>query len=306
MSAALEVLTTGPLALVEDLGRPGWAAVGVGRSGAADRGAHRLANRLVGTPEASATLEVLLGGLAVRARGRVTVALTGAPAPATVDGREVPHAAPVDLPDGAVLRLGVPATGLRTHLAVRGGLDVTPVLGSRSTDTLSGVGPPAVAAGDVLPVGSATTGLPHVEHAPLAPPAGGPVDLAVLPGPRAGWVGGLASLTGAVRTVGPASDRVGVRLTGAPVARLAVFAGVELPSEGMVRGAVQLPPGGEPVLFGPDHPVTGGYPVVAVLTPAATDRAAQLRPGQPVRLIPARAGGPGGRAGGMPGRSRRA
>ena len=154
MTPGLEVLATGPLTLVEDSGRPGLAVLGVGRSGAADRTAFTLGARLLGQDPDRAALEVMLGGLAVRATGRVVLALTGAPAPATVDGRPVPHAAVVELSGGQVLRLGVPPQGLRTYLGVRGGIDVEPVLGSRATDVLSGVGPAVVAAGDVLPIGA--------------------------------------------------------------------------------------------------------------------------------------------------------
>ena len=296
MSGSLEVLATGPLALVEDEGRPGLAAVGVGRSGAADRAAHRLGARLVGHPTDRAALEVLLGGLTVRARGRLTVVLTGAPAPATVDGRAVAHASLVDLADGAVLTLGMPSAGLRTYLTVRGGIDVAPVLGSRSTDTLSGVGPPPVAVGDVLPVGDPGGSFPRVDQAahrgePQQP--GAAVALEVLPGPRSDWVGGwtgggLGGLLSAAWTVSGQSDRIGLRLTGARVERVDPWTDAELPSEGVVRGAVQVPPSGEPVVFLPDHPVTGGYPVIAVLTASAADRAAQLRPGDPVRLVAAR------------------
>ena len=288
VSRSLEVLATGPLVLVEDEGRPGHGAVGVPHSGAADRGAHRLGARLVGHDPALASLEVLLGGLAVRARGRLTVALTGAPAPATLDDRPVAHASVVDVPDGAVLRLGTPPTGLRTVLTVRGGIDVAPVLGSRSTDTLSGLGPPPVAAGDVLPVGTPGRTFPTVDHAVHRTPAPtGPTVLEVLPGPRASWVGDderLGGLLGTTWAVGGDSDRIGLRLTGSRVDRSPAYLDRELPSEGLVRGAVQVPPGGEPVVFLADHPVTGGYPVVAVLTPASADRAAQLRPGDPVRL----------------------
>ncbi len=222
---ALEVLATGPLVLVEDAGRPGLAAVGVGRSGAADRTAHRLGARLVGHPEDRASLEVLLGGLRVRARGRLTVAVTGAPAPATLDGRPVAHATLVEVPDGGVLALGMPAGGLRTYLTVRGGVDVPAVLGSRSTDTLSGLGPPAVTVGDVLPVGAPGSRFPTVDHAPH-PPArhDGPVVLEVLPGPRASWVGGwetgLGGLLDVARTVAGETDRVGLRLTGPAVERV--------------------------------------------------------------------------------------
>ncbi|WP_377639590.1 biotin-dependent carboxyltransferase family protein [Oryzobacter terrae] len=288
MTPSLEVLATGPLVLVEDEGRPGHAAVGVPHSGAADLGAHRLGARLVGHDPSLASLEVLLGGLAVRARGRLTVALTGALAPATVDGRPVAHASVVDVPDGAVLRLGTPPHGLRTHLTVRGGIDVAPVLGSRSADTMSGLGPPPVRPGDVLPVGSPGPSFPTVDHAvQRAAPHTGTTVLRCLPGPRASWVGDderLGGLLGPVFTVGGDSDRIGLRLTGSRVERTPEHRDLELPSEGLVRGAVQVPPGGEPVVFLADHPVTGGYPVVAVLDPDSADRAAQLRPGDRVRL----------------------
>ena len=294
MSPVLAVLATGPLVLVEDDGRPGLAAVGVGGSGAADRASYRLGARLVGDAPGKAALEVLLGGLTLRAHGRVTVAVTGARAPATVDGRPVAHASLIDVPDGATLTLGMPATGLRTYVTVRGGIDVPPVLGSRSTDTLSQLGPPPVSVGDVLPVGPPGRDFPTVDHAAHpSPGSNDPAVLEVLPGPRAAWVGGwatgLGGLLGVERHVSADSDRAGVRLAGSPVQRVAAWRDVELPSEGMVRGAVQVPPGGEPVLFLADHPVTGGYPVVGVLTASACDHTAQLRPGDAVRLVRAAA-----------------
>ena len=166
MKPALEVLATGALVLIEDEGRPGHAAVGVGPSGAADRSAYRLGSRLVGHGDGRAALEVLLGGLSVRAHGRVTVALTGAHTPAAVDGRPVGHASLVEVADGSVLTLGMPSVGVRTYLTVRGGIDVDPVLGSRSTDTLSGVGPAPVGVGDVLPLGDPGTTFPEVDHVP--------------------------------------------------------------------------------------------------------------------------------------------
>ncbi len=294
MSPTLEVLTTGPLLLIEDDGRPGLAAVGVGRSGAADRASYRLGARLVGHAPGRAALEVLLGGLTVRAHGRVTVALTGAPAPATVDGRPVAHAGLVDVPDGATIALGMPATGLRTYLTVRGGIDVPPVLGSRSTDTCPGSGHHRCGWATCCRWERPGRDFPTVDHAAHPPPGSDdPAVLEVRPGPRAAWVGGwptgLGGLLGVQRVVSADSDRAGVRLAGSPVQRAARWRDVELPSEGMVRGAVQVPPGGEPVLFLADHPVTGGYPVVGVLTASAGDRAAQLRPGDAVRLVRAAA-----------------
>ena len=282
MTRAVEVVAVGALALVEDLGRPGHGASGVGRSGAADRAALRLANRIVANPEGAAGVEVVFGGLAVRAAGPLTVALAGAPAPADVDGTPVGHHALVELRDGQVLRLGMPSTGLRTYLAVRGGVDVPAVLGSRSTDTLSGLGPDKLGEGDVLPIGPEPEALPLVDVAPVPLAPGGTVTLHVVAGPRLDYLADPDELTRTEWVASSRSDRVGMRLEGTHLRRRNDS---ELPSEGMVRGAVQVPPGGGPVVFLADHPVTGGYPVVATVRDADVDRAAQIRPGQAVRFV---------------------
>ena len=278
----LVVLAPGPRSTVQDRGRSGWASIGVPRSGAADLAAHDLANRLVGNRPEAATLEATAGGLRVRAGATVLVAVTGAPAPVVVDGRPAPLDAPLTLRAGAVLELGLPARGLRSYLAVRGGIDVPPVLGSRSTDTLSGLGPAPLRPGDLLPVGDLAGHEPGVDVAPVARPAERPV-LRVLPGPRRDWLhtDAWTALCREEWTVSSASDRVGVRLTGP---RLARGREDELPSEGLVAGAVQVPPDGAPVLFLPDHPVTGGYPVLAVVVTADLPAAGQLRPGDQVRF----------------------
>lgn len=278
----LAVLAPGPLTTVQDLGRPGHAAIGVTRSGAADTAAAGLANRLVGNRPEAALLEVTAGGLRLRAGRTVLVAVTGAPLPVAVDGRPAPFAAPMTLPAGAVLSLGTPWAGLRSYLAVRGGIDVPPVLGSRSTDTLSGLGPPPLAAGTLLPVGDLAADEPVVDVAPVGPPPDRPV-LRVLPGPRRDWLddAAWAALTTQEWAVAADSDRVGLRLTGPRLARAREG---ELPSEGLVAGAVQVPPDGGPVLFLADHPVTGGYPVLAVVVTADLPLAAQLRPGDGVRF----------------------
>ena len=285
---ALEVLAPGPSTTVQDLGRPGLAHLGVGASGTADRGAHRLAQRLVGNPEGAAGLEVVLGGLRVRARGALLVAAAGAPAGLRVDGRAAATRCPVVVPDGAVLELAAPPTGVRTVLAVRGGIQVPAVLGSRSTDVLAGLGPAAVAAGDVLPVGvpdEAGCTAPVVDLAPpVRPDRGGPAVLRAVPGPREDWFapGTLQALARTPWTAGRDGDRVGLRLAGEPLVRSRPG---ELPSEGVVRGSLQVPPSGLPTLLLADHPVTGGYPVVAVVVDADVDRAAQLRPGDAVRFV---------------------
>lgn len=287
----LRVLTAGPLTTVQDHGRPGWAHVGVTRSGAADRSAFRLANRLVANEEAAPALEITLGGVTLQADGGpLLVAVTGAPCPISVGGRAQAHRALFSLEPGDVLHLARAPTGLRAYLAVRGGLDVPAQLGSSATDVLSGLGPAPLKDGDVLQVRSGATsfarGWPVTDVAPGRWDAGlkDVVTLTAIPGPRERALShtGAAGLTDQVWQVSQNSDRVGVRLCGAAVA-LAPGSG-ELRSEPVVRGAVQVPPGGEPVLFMADHPVTGGYPVVAVLTQESADLAAQLRPGDHVRI----------------------
>ena len=282
----LTVLDPGPLTTVQDAGRAGWASIGVPRSGAADRPSAELANRLVGNRPGAAVLEVTAGGLRVRAERTLLVSVTGAPVPVVVGGRPAPFAAPTTVPAGAVLGLGAPGAGLRSYLAVRGGIDVPPVLGSRSTDTLSGLGPAPLTAGSRLPVGTDAGDEPVVDVAPVGTPSDRPV-LRVLPGPRRDWLADdtWRALVGEPWGVSPHSDRVGLRLTGPALRR--ARAG-ELPSEGLVPGALQVPPDGAPVLFLADHPVTGGYPVLAVVVTADLGAAAQLRPGDVVRFRAAR------------------
>ena len=284
MEPWLEVVMPGPLTTVQDLGRSGLGALGVGHSGAADAPALRLANRLLGNPESAAGLEVTFGGLELLAHGSMTVTLTGAPCPMNVDGHAHWAFGVVRVPDGAYLSLGVPLTGLRSYLAVRGGIEVSEQLGSRSSDTLAVLGPAPLAPGDRLPVGIPTGPLPGVDLAPVLVPEAGDVTLRVVDGPRADWFtsGARTALLSAAYDVTAASNRVGMRLSGPVLDR---SRDDELPSEGMVCGALQVPPSGQPTLFLADHPVTGGYPVIAVVVPADVPRAAQVRPGQRITFV---------------------
>ncbi len=281
--AALRIVRTGPLATVQDSGRPGMAALGVGVSGAADLPALQLGNRLLANAIDMAGIEVTLGGLEARADGDVLLAVTGAPCPVTVDGLPHPTHALIEVPDGATVRLGRPVCGLRSYLCVRGGIDVPPVLGSRSTDTLSGLGPDILSVGSVLPVGMPPSNPPLVDQCPAPVANGGEVRLHISPGPRADWFteGALRVLLDHPYSVTPDSDRVGMRLDGPPLDRCQ---DEELPSEGMVTGSLQVPPSGRPTLFLADHPVTGGYPVIAVVVAADLPAAAQARPGQELRF----------------------
>ncbi|MEU1984726.1 biotin-dependent carboxyltransferase family protein [Nocardia sp. NPDC019395] len=274
---------TGPLATVQDLGRPGWFDSGVGPAGAADRGALRLANRLVGNPEDAAGIEVLLGGLVLHAEDTTLVAVTGAPAPATVDGTPVGHASVLCLAPGESLRLGYTRAGLRSYIGIRGGVDIAPVLGSRSYDTLSGIGPPPLRSGSVFPVGTPPPDWPNVDQAPQSEPPG-LMEIRALLGPRDDWFTDPAALFTGHWTVSPDSDRVGARLDRADGPPLRRNSSAELPTEGVALGSVQVPPSGQPVIFLADHPITGGYPVIAVVLDADVDLVAQARPGQRIRF----------------------
>lgn len=278
----IEVLRAGPLTTVQDLGRPGHAHLGVGRSGAADRPSLRLANRLVGNEEGAAALELTFGGLALRATASVTIAVTGAPCSVTVGSRVRDAFAPVSIAAGEVVEIGMPSRGVRTYVAFRGGVVSDLVLGSASTDRLSQLGPPIVRDGARLEVGEGSGEVPAVDLAPVRQLVDEPV-LRVVPGPRVDWFTpeSVGQLGRARFEATSSSDRIGVRLDGPVLERSRTG---ELPSEGMVEGAIQVPPDGHPVIFLADHPVTGGYPVIAVVHPDDIAVAAQLRPGQPVRF----------------------
>ncbi|CAM5183611.1 hypothetical protein CDEF62S_04650 [Castellaniella defragrans] len=328
-----EVLEPGLQTLVQDLGRPGLTTLGVSASGALDRSAMASANRLVGNPVGTAVLENARGGLSLICHGRAVVAVTGAPVSVVVStssGMRLPAATGNRLvvEDGQTLKLGQPRAGMRCYLAVHGGWDVPPVLGSRATDVLAGIGPAPLRKGDWLRVaeprdearrsdaearagnagralarpaggrsdpqpGESRNGqipaarLPAVD-ARSYPRSGDTVWLNIILGPRDDWfdAASLARLEDQVWTVTPQSNRVGLRLAGTqPLARRRAG---ELTSEGMVAGALEVPPSGQPVLFLADHPLTGGYPVIAVVADRDLDTLAQVPPGVRLRFRVAR------------------
>lgn len=276
---SIEVVDPGPLSTLQDLGRPGWAHLGVPRAGALDRGAAALARRLVGGAPDDAVVETTMGGIVLRTRRAATLAVTGAPCEVRVGVRSVGHGTPVTVPAGSVVTVGPATSGVRSYVAFAGGVDVDPVLGSRSTDTLAWVGPPRLAAGQVLALGTPRR-LPEPPVVSVVRPRERVLHLH--PGPRADWLtaGALAGLDATSYAVTPDSDRIGLRLGGPRIQRRAG----ELSSEGIVLGAVQLPPSGQPVVFLADHPTTGGYPVIALVDDADLDLCAQLRPGDRVEL----------------------
>lgn len=265
---------------LQDRGRPGSGHLGVGPSGAFDRDALRQVNALLGNAPGDAAVETY-GDLTLLAGAPHVIAVTGAVGTVTIDGRPVPHGRAVPIAAGQRLALGPATTGLRVYLGVSGGFAVRAELGSLSSDTLSGLGPPPLVAGQTVMTGAGRA-IPALDDVPPLIRTGG-VDVDVVLGPRDDWFTdeSVRRLLDTPWTLSAASDRIGLRLDG-PALERSVLA--ELPSEPVVRGSIQVTPAGQPVVFGPDHPVTGGYPVIAVVVDSHTDRLAQVRPGDSVRL----------------------
>ncbi|MHA7298904.1 5-oxoprolinase subunit B/C family protein [Pseudarthrobacter sp. MDT1-22] len=308
IQSGLLILSPGLQSLIQDLGRPGHAGLGVSSAGALDRSSLRRANRIVGNDPSAAVVESVAGGLRVQAVGDQVLAVAGAPSALTVvtpsyspdpvaedEGdqsefdqseqvREVPMATAFALLDGEILTIGAPERGFRSYLAIRGGAAVDTVLGSRSTDTMSGIGPAPLAAGQLLGAGAATSSnvVGNPELQPDFPDTGVTV-LDIVPGPREDWfdAAALESLCAQDWAVTPRSNRVGMRLDGQPLSR---SRDGELPSEGTMAGALQIPPEGQPVLFLADHPITGGYPVIGVVVDHQLDLAAQVPIGGSIRF----------------------
>lgn len=247
-------------------------------SGAADRNALTLANRLVGNPDDAPGLESTLGGLVFTVDVDRYLSVTGAPVNVTVDDRPITEPRRFFVNAGGRIRLGQPQYGLRTYVAVAGGIDELRTFGSASTDTLSGVGGTVVRAGTELPLA-----------APVGPVPDVPLELAltVVParaerirfrwGPRIEEISERARMA-FTRTrweVSSHTNRVGARLIGPPLRPDAR----DQPSEGMVTGTIQIPESGQPIIFLADHPTTGGYPVIGVVTEDDLGVVAQCRPG---------------------------
>lgn len=290
-----EVLQPGLLTTLQDPGRPGLAHLGVGRAGAFDAPALVIANLLCGNPRHACGLEITLRGPTLRFTAAAHIAITGAPLAVSLDGAPAATWAPVAVPAGGELVLGPLRSGCRSYLAVRGGFAVPAVLGSRSCDLNARLGPLAgrpLIAGDRLPIGTCIAcPVSSAARAPrwsLDPRPWHDTDptrpLRLLPGTH------LARLTGASRarlfsepfSVHADSNRVGLRLRGPT---LEWQQACEMVSEGCVPGTLQLPPAGQPIAFGPECPVSGGYPRIGQLAAVDLPRLAQLRPGDALRFV---------------------
>jgi biotin-dependent carboxylase-like uncharacterized protein len=281
----IAVVKAGLLTTVQDRGRPGYAHLGVSRSGALDIPALARANAHVGNPDGAAGLETTLTGVSLRTESAVRFAVTGAAAQITVDGETVAFDAPVEVAAGVTIVVGPATAGVRSYVAFAGGIRVAPVLDSRSTDTLSGLGPPPLRPGFVLPIGSPRLLLdPPPSPRPETTGDRADVSITVHLGPRDDWFTTKAceTLLSQPYTLSVKSNRVGARLTGPTLTRASTG---ELPSEGIVLGAIQVPADGQPLIFLADHPTTGGYPVIAVVDPTDLPLLAQARPGTRVWFV---------------------
>ncbi|MBQ0132346.1 MAG: 5-oxoprolinase/urea amidolyase family protein [Comamonas sp.] len=293
--AAIELLEVGLQTLVQDAGRHGMAGLGISTSGALDVQAMHQANRQVGNPRATPVLENVLGQLRLRSHGASTLAVTGAAVRLSLRSAQgvtsdVCSQQPIALNDGDVLQLHAAQAGVRSYIAVRGGWQVEPVLGSCASDTLAQIGPAALQRGQRLQVGGAVpaaqlraVALDSAPQVPL-PRAGDTVVLDVVLGPRTDWFtpAALDNFTQQAWQVTPQSNRIGIRLQGAQPLERARHD--ELPSEGTVNGAIQVPINGQPVLFLADHPLTGGYPVIAAVASHHLALAAQIPVGCSIRF----------------------
>lgn len=311
LAPVLSVRSPGMLTLFQDAGRTGLTHWGVSPSGPVDRVAAAEANRLVGNQPQATVLENLAGGLAVTAHRDVVLALTGAQVPARISednpvdaespALEEPLAVtpyrPFALKPGQTLTLGATERGLRTYLAVRGGFAAPQQATSSSRDTLAGLGPEPLATGDLLALAAESSAVVGNPAPPLPLPGEQTLTIRAVPGPREDWFTpeSLTRFTEAIWEVSQSSDRIGARLVLAeregggekpdPTEVLARISSKELPSEGMVAGAMQVPPSGEPVIFLADHPVTGGYPVIATVHPNDLRLVAQAPPGTKLQFV---------------------
>ena len=277
---------------LQDAGRPTAAHLGLGQSGWLDSASARQANRLVGNPATGAVLEQLLGNFELEFTAPTVVALTGAVGRLRLNETPVERGVPIPVRAGDRLRVGAAELGARFYVAIRGGVRAEPVLGSVSWDALAQVGHPPLKAGDFLS---------FAEVAPLAEPLwSADPSLSVMPeagqftcylalGPRTDWLaaGEWQRLIGQTWQVSQDSNRTGIRLepVGSTAQPLTLAIADPLPSEGIVVGAVQIPPSGQPIIFLADHPVTGGYPAIAVVRSRSLDGLAQLVPGQTLRFL---------------------
>lgn len=287
---AFTIVAPGLQTTVQDLGRPGLGRYGISPGGAADRASLIAANRAVGNPDGAATLEITLLGPTLRAERSVRIALAGADPGATVNGFPLVLGQPLDLRQGDTISFDLAQgseVGVRTYLAVAGGIDVPIVMGSRATDLTAGTGGlegRALHAGVRLRVGDdALETAPEATASTHILPRGSDIIIRVVRGPQAERFDGSAWTTFLHDgfTVSSQSNRMGVRLDGPSIMPID---GADLISEGMVTGAIQVTNGGQPIVMLPARATFGGYAKIATVITSDLDMLGQLRPGATVRF----------------------
>lgn len=301
---SMKIIRAGLLTTVQDTGRPYYQGLGVSPAGAMDTDELRLANLLLNNEENAAALEITLIGPVIEFTADSLIALTGADLSPQIDGRPVKMYRPVAVKKGARLSFAAAQAGFRTYLAIAGGIDVPLVLGSRSTylyAAFGGFGGRALKAGDELRAGAAEKAAEGLLNklVALSPQnfkeAGWGLyfeeklvgrmlhPLRVTAGPQYDAFSEAAKTAffSAAFTISSASDRMGARLTGP---KITLKEPLELYSDAVVLGAVQVPAGGEPIILAAEHQTTGGYPVIACVSRTDIGKLAQLRPGSSVRF----------------------
>ena len=285
---ALLVQDAGPLTTIQDLGRPGWLAVGIPPAGPVDRGALIVANRLAGNPDSAAGLECTLIGPRLEFADERIVAVTGAEMPVTLNGAEVERWRGLAVRGGDVLRLGTARAGARSYVAISGGVSTPPALGSRATylrGRLGGLDGRALRKGDRLPLGPATPipERPSAARRELIPDYSGEPEIRVVLGPqddRFTAAGVAAFLEGPYEML-PQSDRMGARFRGP---RIEHTRGHDIISDGIPLGGVQVVGDGQPIVLLVDRQSTGGYTKIATVCSFDVERVAQVKPGQRLRF----------------------
>ena len=286
---ALVVLKPGMLTTIQDRGRWGWQSRGVPVAGPMDPCGHRVANALVGNHVDAASLEITLLGPELAFEDERLAAVAGAEFDVAVDDRAAPWNAAFLVPSGARLRFRGRKQGARAYLAVAGGIDVTPTLGSRSTHVLSAMGGldgRAVKAGDRIPLGDRSTarGAAPALDAPVVPLPRGEAVIRVLPGPQLDYFSSdaLDVLRSAPYAIAQNSDRMGFRLAGPTIGHAR---GADIISDATPLGVLQVPASGQPILLMADRQTAGGYPKLATVITADMAVAGQLGPGDAIRFV---------------------
>jgi biotin-dependent carboxylase-like uncharacterized protein len=271
---------------LQDQGRIGFANIAVPTSGAFDQGSHQLANRIVGNFPGACAIEVLRGALNFATDADLVIAITGAPASVQVNGKQYDMSRAIFVSADSIVSITPGTQGLRTYLAFRGGIAGNAVMGSLSYDQLSQIGTPPIKSGDTLKITNQVAGSISGEYFPSTfASSKAEVELEAMPAPRWSGFGNGQTLFESEYHVTESINRVGMRLNGP---ELIWNSKERLASEGVITGAIQIPVDGKPLIFGPDHPTTGGYPVIAVVSRRSLNVLAQTTPGTKVRFRKAR------------------